>query len=149
MKDLELTRYATKYYTIPPHAYHPNASLRHELRHGYIAWPARANVSKDVNNAWLEARLRKENTFRLKKVKAWILRVFSQHRVGENAVAAALVSRFTMRWIFRGAKSFFSRHRDRLFWHQSSILLLVFAQDAIVSAWRATKVELLQYTINL
>ena len=93
MKNLELTRYATKYYTLPSHAYHPNASLRHELRHGYIAWPAHAKKSKDVNNAWLEAILKGGYTFRLKKVKAWILKVFSQHRVGENAVATALVSR--------------------------------------------------------
>ena len=52
MEKLEFTRYANKYYTLPSHAYHPNASLRHEMRHGYVAWPAHAKSTKnDINNA--------------------------------------------------------------------------------------------------
>lgn len=51
MKNLEFNRYAKRGLELPSHAYHPNASLRHEMRHGYVAWPAQLKISRKNDNA--------------------------------------------------------------------------------------------------
>lgn len=42
MGIINVNRYAKNGSELPPHAYHPNASLRAEHRKGYIAWPSHA-----------------------------------------------------------------------------------------------------------